>query len=77
MGMQNKLTAVGLYLAAIFLLYGRTEVFPTNLYKHEKAHTLTAEKRKPKEAITYYQKVYDAVAGAGTMKKYSESLKVT
>ena len=49
MGMQNKLTAVGLYLAAIFLLYGRTEVFPTNLYKSQKAE-LSAEKRKPKAA---------------------------
>ena len=76
MGMQNKLTAVGLYLAAIFLLYGRTEVFPTNLYKSQKAE-LSAEKRKPKAVREYYQNIYNAVAGAGTMKKYSESLKVT
>ena len=49
MGMQNKLSAVALYLVAIFILYGRTEVFPTDLYKHAKER-LSKQNETPKYA---------------------------
>ena len=74
MAMQNKVMSVGLYLAAIFLLYGRTEVFPTNLYKANK-NVLEADKRKPKQIIRSFRAIRDKIAQAGTMKKFSESLK--
>ena len=70
MAMQNKVMSVGLYLAAIFLLYGRTEVFPVNVYKANK-NVLEADKRKPKQ----FNALSDKIAQAGTMKKFSESLK--
>ena len=48
MGMQQKLTALGIYIAVILVLYGQTLVLPKSVYK-DVEELLKAEKRDPKE----------------------------
>ena len=74
MGMQNKLSAVALYLVAIFILYGRTEVLPTDVYKHAKDR-LSEAKRDTKLITTFYKDIAQGVGTQGSMKKYADTLK--
>lgn len=61
MGMQQKLSAVGLYFLIILVLYGRKEIYPKVLYKAWEA-TFKEAKRDPAESPEY-GKILDGQLG--------------
>jgi hypothetical protein len=51
----NNLYAVGLYLAVVWVLYGRREVLPKSVIKAlDTDQLLKADKRDPKKEDVYY-----------------------
>ena len=46
MAMKQQLSAVGLYLAIILLLYGQKEIFPKETYEENKAQLETKKRDK-------------------------------
>jgi len=75
MGMQQKLTALGIYIAVILVLYGQTLVLPKSVYK-DVEELLKAEKRDPKEDPDFTTRILGGLHTYKTMKKLDEAKKL-
>jgi hypothetical protein len=75
---KHTLQAVALYLAVVWVLYGRREVLPKSVIKAlDTDELLKADKRDPKELVYYNAEVGKLLAGksAKTLYDLSEKLK--
>ena len=70
---NNKFYGVGLYILAIWVLYGRKEVLPRSVIKalNVKEH-LKAPKRDPKVAVDYRQVLTNELSGKSMYEKGEE-----
>ena len=73
MGMQQKLTALGIYIAVILVLYGQTLVLPKSVYK-DLEELLKAE-RETKADPQFTQRILQGLGTYGTMKKLDDAKK--
>ena len=72
---NNKFYGVGLYLLAVWVLYGRKEVLPRSVTKElNTKDNLKAPKRDPKEAINFAGVLGSMVSGK-TMFQLGAELK--
>ena len=75
----NNIYAVGLYLAVVWVLYGRREVLPKNVIKAlDTDKLLKADKRDPKvENLYYVDEVHTLASSKGATNMYdlNEKLK--
>ena len=74
---NNKFYGVGLYLLAVWILYGRKEVLPRSVVKEFKVDTqggLKEKKRDPKVAVDYTGALAGMVSGK-TMFEVGKAMK--
>ena len=68
----NNLYAVGLYLAVVWVLYGRREILPKSVVKAlDTDALLKADKRDPKEQILYAAEVAKLLASKSAGSLYA------
>ena len=68
----NNLYAVGLYLAVVWVLYGRREILPKSVVKAlDTDALLKADKRDPKEQILYEAEVSKLLASKSAKTLYA------
>ena len=68
----NNLYAVGLYLAVVWVLYGRREILPKSVVKAlDTDALLKADKRDPKEQILYEAEVGKLLASKSAKTLYA------
>ena len=74
MGMQQKLTALGIYIAVILVLYGQTLVLPKSVYK-DVEEALKEAKRETKLDPDFTTRILGGLRTYGTMKKLDDAKK--
>ena len=73
----NKFYGVGLYLLAVWMLYGRQEVLPrsvTKAFQRDDNNGLKEKKRDEKKAVDYYTDISSVKSGK-SMYQMGEELK--
>ena len=69
---KHSLQAVALYLAVVWVLYGRREVLPKSVIKAlDTDALLKADKRDPKEQVYYAAEVKKLLAGKSVNTLYA------
>ena len=72
--MQQKLTALGIYIAVILVLYGQTLVLPKSVYK-DVEEALKEAKRETKIDPDFTKRILGGLRTYGTMKKLDDAKK--